>query len=102
MWQNFQKALEQRVISSGAGKVKNKKQRVDKYMIEAACRRVIAGQFGKIGESQVFFEKFKNQKLELRCKKSTWKSEIRIRKGDLIKDINEELKNDSVVDIIVK
>lgn len=102
MWQNFQKALEQRVGSTNQKGAKAKKQRVDKYMIKAACGRVIAGQFGEIGEAQVFFEKFKNQKVELRCNKSAWKSEIRIRKKDLIKSINKELKNESVADIIIK
>jgi len=96
MWQTFQGALERKVKLNG-----KKKERIDKYVIEKAFREVILDQFGQIGLSSVNLE-IENQKyVKVKCKNSIWKSEFRMRKPILIKEINEKMGSEVVVNIVI-
>ena len=80
MWNNFQKVLEKRVQG---GRVLRK----DKYFIRQVFNQVILDSFGKIGVENIIFCEIKQEKLFLKCEKSVWRSELRLKEVYLLKQI---------------
>lgn len=85
MWKDFQKILEKRVQGGNVF-------RRDKYFIQKVVNETILECFGKIGLENVSFEVFKQKNLILKSSKSVWKSEVKLKEGFLLKQINLKMK----------
>lgn len=88
MWKDFQKVLEKRVQGGSVF-------RRDKYFIQQVVNETILECFGKIGRENVSFELFKQKNLVLKSSKSVWKSEVKMKEGFLLKQINLKMKDEN-------
>ena len=87
MWKNFQEVLEKRVKN----KTKKSPKDVDDFMLLKISKKVLEESFGKIGmvNLDVSLSKRKSD-LKIKCRKSVWRSEVRLKQAELMKQINKE------------
>jgi hypothetical protein len=95
MWNNFQKVLEGRV---------NKQQNLkkDKHLILGLAEEVVKSLFGEVGKQNIEIVDFEEGNLFLKMESSVWRSEVKLRSGEITKKINSKLKQKAVGKIIVK
>lgn len=98
MWKNFQKVLENRVKRKNGFKLKT--LRPDKYLIIKITTKIIEENYGSEGIKNIKAEiKEVNRVLILRCRNPIWRSELRLKKDYLIKEINREIKSDWINEV---
>lgn len=88
MWKNFQEVLEKRVKKKHQ---KKSLEDIDAFVLLKISKEILEESFGKMGVANldVFLGKQKNN-LKIKCKKSVWRSEIKLKQADLIKKINKK------------
>lgn len=92
MWEDFQKVLEKRV---GRKKIiKN-----DKYFIITTAEKVLRKNFGEISKKFIEIKDYKEGKIWIELKNSTWRSEFKLYEDEIVKEINISLKNNLIKNI---
>lgn len=95
MWSSFQGALEKRVRNT------TKKIKPDKYIILKVAKKVLYSSFGEAGKDNIEIVSCENGILKLKSDKSIWRSELVVKKGFLIHQINAQLSHEEIKSIIV-
>jgi len=94
MWEDFQKVLEKRVNNKKI--IEN-----DKYLIIITGEKVLRKIFGEISKSFVEIKDYKDGRLWIELKNSTWRSEVKLREETIITEINKNLNEDLIKNISI-
>lgn len=87
MWKNFQEVLEKRVKH----KTKKSLDDIDDFMLLKISKQVLEENFGKVGMINLNLSLGKKKSdLKIKCKKSVWRSELKLKQYELISKINKE------------
>lgn len=87
MWKNFQEILEKRVKNKTTKTPKD----IDKFMLIKISKKILEENFGKVGMVHLEISLNKDERsLKIKCKKSVWRSEIKLKQGELVEKINKE------------
>jgi hypothetical protein len=92
MWEDFQKVLEKRVTSKKV--IKN-----DKYLIITTGDKVLRKIFGEISKNFVEIKDYKDGRLWVELRNSTWRSEFKLHEKRIIKEINKSLNENLIKNI---
>jgi len=92
MWEDFQKILEKRVSNKKI--IKN-----DKYLIIKTSEIILRKIFGEISKNFIEIKDYKDGRLWIELRNSTWRSEFKLHENKIIKEINIKLKENLIKNI---